>query len=63
MSERTEKREVWTCVACDLFELEKKFSGVAGTPGEEEYNRIEPPDECPACGGMVERSVESEGEP
>lgn len=55
--ERTEQRVTFRCSACDDFELEKKFSGVVGTPGHEEYNRIEAPDECPVCGGEIEREV------
>jgi len=55
--EKTTLREVHRCSECDEFELEKKFSGVAGTPGEEEYDRIEAPDNCPVCGGEIEREV------
>jgi rubrerythrin len=57
--EKTERREIHSCSECDEFELEKKFSGVAGTPGEEEYDRIEAPDKCPVCGGEIEREVEA----
>lgn len=55
--EKTTRREIHRCSECDEFELEKKFSGVAGTPGEEEYDRIEAPDQCPVCGGEIEREV------
>lgn len=44
----------WECVDCDDLELAKRYSGEAGTPGREEYDRIEAPDECPACGGEVQ---------
>jgi rubrerythrin len=55
--EKTTKREIHRCLECDDFELEKRFSGVAGTPGEEEYDRIEAPDQCPVCDGKIEREV------
>lgn len=55
--DRVEKREVFTCAECDDFEMTKKFSGIAGTPGDEEYNRIEPPECCPVCGGEIEGSA------
>jgi len=55
--EKTTRREIHRCEDCDEFELEKKFSGAAGTPGEEEYDRIEAPDQCPVCGGEIEREV------
>lgn len=51
--EHTQETEAFECVECDDFRLEKSFSGIAGTPGNEEYDRIEPPEECPACGGDV----------
>ena len=47
---------VFACSDCDEFELEKNYSGRAGTPGKEEFDRIQPPDECPVCGGKIERS-------
>lgn len=47
-------KQVYACVACDDFELEKSYSGDAGTPGREEYDRINPPNVCPACGGRVD---------
>ena len=53
--EKTTRREIHRCKDCDELELQKKFSGVAGTSGEEEYNRIEAPDQCPVCGGKIER--------
>jgi len=56
-TERREAREVVECTECWEFKLEKKFSGVAGTPGEEEYDRIEAPDQCPVCGAEVESEV------
>ena len=55
--EKTTRREIHRCKDCDEFELQKKFSGVAGTPGEEEYNRITAPDQCPVCGEEIEREV------
>jgi len=55
--ENTSHREIHQCEDCDEFKLEKKFSGVAGTPGEEEYDRIEAPDQCPVCGGDIESEV------
>ncbi|WP_323192395.1 hypothetical protein [Halostella sp. PRR32] len=55
--EKTTRREIHRCSECDEFELEKKFSGVAGTPGEEEYDRIEAPDNCHVCGGEIECEV------
>lgn len=57
VTERSEQREIFRCSECDDFELTKKFSGVAGTPGHEEYNRIEAPDQCPVCGGEIEHEV------
>jgi len=55
--EKTTCLEIHRCVACDDFELKKKFSGVAGTPGEAEYDRIEAPDQCPVCGGEIKGEV------
>lgn len=57
---RVERRGVFTCVECDDFELEKKFGGIAGTDGENEYSRIQAPDQCPACGGNIDRSVDTD---
>lgn len=37
------------CVECEEFEMTKKYSGRAGTPGQEEYDRIDIPNECPVC--------------
>ncbi|QCW05303.1 hypothetical protein [Natrinema pallidum] len=53
--EHTTRTATFSCEDCDAFELEKSYSGVAGTPGEEEYDRIQAPDTCPACGGPVSR--------
>ncbi|SIS05902.1 hypothetical protein [Natronorubrum daqingense] len=55
----TARREKFSCVECNDFELEKVYSGRSGTPGEEEYDRIQAPDNCPACGGEVERALQS----
>jgi len=55
--EKRVRREIHRCSECDEFELEKRFSGVAGTLGEEEYDRIEAPDQCPVCGGEIESEV------
>jgi len=55
--EKVTRREIHRCKDCGEFELEKKFSGVAGTTGEEEYDRIEAPDQCPVCGEEIEREV------
>ena len=49
-----EHKQVYECVACDGFELTKSYSGRAGTPVREEYDRISPPNACPACGGRVD---------
>ncbi|WP_337653210.1 hypothetical protein [Halomontanus rarus] len=54
MDHQTE-RVRFSCSGCDDFELEKVYSGMAGTPGKEEYDRIDAPDECPVCGGEIER--------
>jgi len=59
-SEHLEKREVFRCTDCGDFELEKKFSGIAGTPGEEEYNRTQAPECCPVCGGKIRRSLHAD---
>lgn len=48
---------VYYCAECDDFELEKTYRGVAGTPGEDEFDEIDGPDTCPACEGRVERDV------
>jgi rubrerythrin len=61
-SENVERTETHRCTNCDDFELSKQFSGVAGTPGEEEYDRIEAPGECPVCGGEIEREVTPDAE-
>ena len=49
----TKHKQVYGCVACDEFELTKSYSGRAGTPGREEYDRISAPNVCPVCGGRV----------
>lgn len=54
---KRKRREVYTCTECDGFELEKRYSGMAGTPGEEEYDRIRPPEKCPACHSPVSMEV------
>lgn len=54
VGEKVSKRVVFECANCDDYELEKSYSGRAGTPGKEEYDRIQAPDECPVCGGRVE---------
>lgn len=55
MMDHQNERIRFSCVECDDFELEKVYSGMAGTPGKEEYDRIDAPDECPVCGGEIER--------
>ena len=55
--EKTTRREIHRCSECDEFEMEKEFSGIAGTPGEEEYERIDALDKCPACGGEIVHEV------
>lgn len=50
----TEHKQEYECVACDDFELTKAYSGQAGTRGRKEYDQIEAPNVCPACGGRVE---------
>lgn len=57
VSERLEVREVYCCAECDDFELEKTFSGVAGTTGHEQYDCIDAPGQCPVCGGEIEHEV------
>jgi hypothetical protein len=47
----------YSCVDCDEFELTKSYRGAAGTESEEQFDRVESPDECPVCGGAVEREV------
>lgn len=49
----TARRENYRCSECDEFDLKKKFSGVAGTPGKREYDRIKAPNNCPVCGGEM----------
>ncbi len=53
--EHVEHTATFSCDSCDDFELEKSYSGMAGTPGEDEYDRIQAPETCPACGGPVSR--------
>jgi len=52
--EHTTESAKITCVDCDDFEIGKSYSGVKQTPGKEEYDKIEIPDNCPVCGGDVE---------
>ena len=52
----------FACEDCDDFELTKSYSGQAGTPGKEEYDRIEAPDECPVCSGSINRSLAPDSE-
>jgi len=51
---------VWFCTDCDDFELGKRYTGRSGTDAEREYEAIEPPSECPACGGEVKEETVSE---
>lgn len=55
MGNDVSRRVTYSCTACDDFELVKVYSGRAGTPGDEEFERIEAPDDCPACGADVEK--------
>jgi len=52
--ERREEEVTYRCTACDEFDLTKSYSGGRGTRGEQEYEDTGV-DECPACGGEVER--------
>lgn len=54
-----EEQVTYSCSDCDDFEFGKRFTGVTGTDGEEEYKQIEPPDECPVCGGEIEEETVS----
>lgn len=55
--EKASKRERYSCSGCDKFEMGKQFTGVTGTAGEEEYDQIAGPDECPLCGAEIEHEV------
>lgn len=54
-----QERVKYTCSDCDDFELGKQYTGVSGTDAEQEYEQIEPPDECPVCGGEIEEETVS----
>jgi rubrerythrin len=54
-----QERVTYSCSDCDEFEMGKRFTGVSGTDGEREYEEIEPPDECPVCGGEIEEETVS----
>ena len=58
--ENINRTETFSCTDCDDFSMEKSFSGLAGTPGHDEYEQIAAPDQCPACGGDVEPEGDSE---
>lgn len=51
---------VYSCADCGEFELGKRYTGRSGTDAEREYEAIEPPDECPVCGGEVQKETVSE---
>lgn len=38
------------CRDCGEFEMSKTYRGAAETPGRDEYDAIDLPDECPVCG-------------
>lgn len=60
MSDRSmggmERHQVVSCVECEDFEFEKKYTGSPGTRGEEEYEKMGF-DSCPVCGGEIDREV------
>lgn len=54
-----QERVTFSCSDCSDFELEKQYTGVSGTDAEREYEEIQPPDECPVCGGEIDEETVS----
>ena len=50
---------VYSCTDCDDFEFGKRYTGRSGTDAEREYEAIDPPSECPVCGGEVQKETVS----